>query len=133
MRAELEVSRKLLDSLLCEAAAAYPDECCGILFGSANRIASHRPGANVHPTPETHFEIDPQALIEAHRAAREGGPQVAGYYHSHPASPPVPSATDQARAAGGGSIWAIVGEGRVTFWRDDPGCFKALSYAVFDE
>lgn len=114
-----------------EARAAVPRECCGILLGEAANITGIAPAANVHPTPETHFEIDPQALVDAHRTARSGGPHVVGYYHSHPHSAPEPSATDKAMAARDGSIWAIIGEaGDITFWKDGEAGFEPLSYTV---
>ena len=80
--------------LLAAARARHPQEACGLLLGREQAIASIRECANVHPQPERHFEIDPQALIDAHRAARSGGPEIVGYWHSHPVGPPEPSATD---------------------------------------
>ncbi len=118
--------------MLAAAAAAHPFEACGILLGDGVRITDVRKAANVHLTPETHFEIDPQTLIDAHRAARAGGLQVIGYYHSHPHGPPAPSATDRACAAGDGRIWAIIASDEVRFWRDAPDGFAALSYTVSD-
>lgn len=129
-RTGVGVSRSLLSSLLAEAAAAHPHECCGILYGTATRITAHQPARNVHPDPHRHFEIEPQALIDAHRAARNGQFQIAGYYHSHPTGSPEPSATDQAQSAGDGSVWAIIGEGRVALWRDASDGFAPLSYSV---
>ena len=81
------------------------------------------------PDPETHFEIDPQALIDAHRAARAGGPQVLGYYHSHPAGEPEPSATDRAMAAGDGRMWAIMGRDECVSGGIRGEAFAALSYS----
>ena len=127
---EIELTRELVGSILNEAARAFPDEACGLLLGRDGRIEQAVSAANVHPSPGTHFEIDPQALIDAHRAARHGGPEVIGYYHSHPTGPAEPSATDRARAAGDGRVWAIAGEGGVTFWRDDEAGFTALSYST---
>ncbi|KLE32422.1 M67 family metallopeptidase [Aurantiacibacter luteus] len=126
----IEVSSALLEQLAAEAAAHHPLECCGILTGSAERIEAIIPAANVHPAPATRFEIDPQALIDAHRAARAGGPQVLGYFHSHPHGPARPSATDQAMAAGDGAIWAVIAPGATTWWRDAPGGFEPLSLAM---
>ncbi|MEL1249411.1 M67 family metallopeptidase [Aurantiacibacter gilvus] len=127
------VTRDLIDLLRRETAKAHPHECCGILLGEGDRISAVTPAANVHPSPQTHFEIDPQVLIDAHRAARAGGPQVLGYYHSHPQGPAELSATDRAEAAHDGSIWALVtGEGDVTFWRDDESGFVALPYCLDD-
>ena len=114
------------------AAAAHPREACGILLGTDGSIAEARETANVHPAPHTHFEIDPQALIDAHRAARAGGPQVIGYFHSHPAGPPAPSATDRASAAGDRRVWAIVAEGDVKFWMDGEQGFVALPLCLID-
>ncbi|MCB2088439.1 MAG: Mov34/MPN/PAD-1 family protein [Sphingomonadaceae bacterium] len=129
-RTGIEVVARLVDQLLAESATTHPHECCGLLLGQGARITAIQPAANVHPQPETHFEIDPQALIDAHRAARQGGPQVLGYYHSHPVGGAEPSATDGAMAAGDGRIWAIIAADRVNFWRDGEEGFEALSYSV---
>ena len=127
---ETEVSSALIDALLALAETGHPVEVCGLLLGERRRISGLKPCTNVHPSPETHFEIDPRALIAAHRAAREGGPPVAGYYHSHPEGPPEPSSTDRANATGDGKVWAIVGQGRVGWWRDCRAGFVPLSYLV---
>ncbi len=97
-------------------AAADPHEVCGLLFGRAGRIDSIQPAANVAPDPSRHFELDPTALIAAHRAARSGGPPIIGHYHSHPGGMPVPSATDAACATPDGSLWLIVGGGTARLW-----------------
>lgn len=114
------------------AAAALPHEACGILLGEGGRIVAARAARNVHPAPRTHFEIDPRALIDAHRAARAGGPEVIGYFHSHPEGPPEPSATDRASAAGDGRVWAIIAPNDpgadVRFWRDGEQGFTPLSF-----
>ena len=126
----LLVARSLFETVRAEAARTHPNECCGLLLGTGDRIERAVPAGNVHPDSARRFEIDPQALIDAHRAARAGGPDVIGYYHSHPTGAAAPSAEDRARAARDGSVWAIVAGGDVTFWRDDEGGFAALSYTV---
>lgn len=128
----LVLSSGVIEVLLDHAARAAPDEACGILLGQGDRIEGARPALNVHPAPRTRFEIDSQALIDAHRAARSGGAQVVGYYHSHPTGRAEPSATDQAMAAGDGSVWAIVAAGDVRCWKDDAAGFAELSYVVAD-
>jgi proteasome lid subunit RPN8/RPN11 len=123
----LAVARSVIETMIGEAARTAPDECCGLLIGTGNRIEIAVPARNVHPSPRTHFEIDPAALIAAHKAEREGGPRVAGYWHSHPTGRAEPSPTDRAMAAGEGRVWAIVGQGEVRFWRDAADGFELLS------
>lgn len=103
-----------------------------MLLGEGQAIAEARPTLNVARERRGYFEIDPQALIDAHRAARAGGPQVLGYYHSHPDGPAEPSAADRAQAPRDGRVWAIAAPGGVTFWRDDEEGFTPLSYAAVD-
>ena len=126
----LVVTRQAIDRIFAAAAAAHPLECCGLLLGEGDHIREARPAANVHPEPARFFEIAPQALIDAHRDERAGGPVLVGYYHSHPLGPPEPSATDRAHGTGDGRVWAIVGEGTVAFWRDAKEAFELLSYSV---
>lgn len=128
----LTVTRAALAEMLADAVRAAPEECCGILLGRDGRIEAALPAPNVHASPRTHFEIDPQTLVDAHRAARSGGPEVVGYYHSHPTGPAVPSGTDRAQASHDGRVWAIAGEGGITFWRDGEDGFAPLSYEVED-
>lgn len=135
------VTRAVLDRLRAEAERAFPNECCGILEGSIVtreflpigwRIDGISPAGNVAADPRRRFEIDPQALVDAHRAARAGGPGVIGYYHSHPTGAAQPSPVDRADAARDGRVWAIVGTDGVTFWRDGEERFEPLSYAIDD-
>ena len=129
-RTEISVAGGVIQEILQHTRKSHLREACGILFGSAAHIATTIPARNVHPTPQSHFEIDPQALIDAHRAARQGGPQIAGYFHSHPTGDPVPSATDRAMAAHDGLIWAIATLEDIGFWRDAEDGFQPLSYEI---
>ena len=130
---EIAVTSGVIATLIEEAAQAMPRECCGLLLGQGQTIVEARPCANVHPQPERHFEIDPVALIAAHRAARSGaGPQVLGYYHSHPTGSAEPSATDRAMTSGDGRVWAIAAGGMVRWWRDGAQGFEALPTRIID-
>jgi proteasome lid subunit RPN8/RPN11 len=129
---KIDVTSEALAAMRAHAAAAHPREACGILLGEGGWITQARAAANVHPAPETHFEVDPQALIDAHRAARSGGPAVIGYYHSHPHGRAAPSATDRACASGDGAVWAILAGEDVTFWRDGEAGFTALPLCLND-
>ena len=128
----VRITSKAVDALRDHAASAAPAECCGILLGAEGLIDEVRPTLNIASDPRRRFEIDPQALVDAHRGTRSGGPQVLGYFHSHPDSCVEPSATDRTQAAHDGRIWAIVGKGDVTFWRDEEAGFVPLSYTIED-
>ena len=116
--------------MLAAAGRAAPAEACGLLLGQGAQILTATTAANVHPEPLRHFEIDPAALIAAHKAARAGGAQVLGYWHSHPNGLARPSETDREMASGDGRVWAIVANGAISLWVDAPNGFTALSYAV---
>ncbi|ATE64914.1 Mov34/MPN/PAD-1 family protein [Rhizorhabdus dicambivorans] len=112
----LTISRAAIDEIL-RAAAASPDaEICGLLLGGPGEVTEVRPCANVAADPADSFEIDPMALIAAHKAARNGGPSLVGHYHSHPRGPASPSARDAAMAEPG-SYWIIIGDGEARCWR----------------
>lgn len=131
----LKFSQPAHASIIAAAQATAPLEACGLLLGRGASIETARPTANVAPDPACHFEIDPVALIAAHKDARQGGPQVLGYFHSHPNGLARPSATDAASAARDGKVWAIAapvndGPWAITCWHDGPDGFEALPYTV---
>lgn len=128
----IEVTSGALATLLDEARRTAPLECCGLLLGEGTRIDQARPAANVSPQPAVRFEIDPMALLAAHKAARVGGSQVLGYFHSHPIGHPVPSATDCEHSTGDLRVWAIVASGEVAFWQDSGKGFSPLSWRVVE-
>jgi desampylase len=107
------ISRGVHDALVATADETPSIEVCGLLFGTPRQIDDFAVAANVANDPARHFEIDPVVLIAAFRAARNGGPQIVGYFHSHPNGIAEPSATDHAMAAPDGAIWLIVAKGRL--------------------
>jgi desampylase len=103
--------------LLEWAGLAGDRECCGILRGTGDRVASVELAQNVAAHPTRQFEIDPAALISAYKDARTGSFPVSGFFHSHPNGLPEPSATDIAQAAPDGLTWLIIAGGGITAWR----------------
>jgi desampylase len=114
---QVAISSVVLDAIIAEAQLERGREICGLLFGTPGTILDYLPCANVAADPARAFEIDPKALIAAHKAARQGGPVVVGCYHSHPEGPPVPSARDAAAAPPDGSFWLIAAAQGVGLWR----------------
>lgn len=121
---ELRISRAIDADLRAQAAASIDRELCGLVFGTRDAVHSVSVCANVARDPRTAFEIDPAALIAAHRAARTAGPALIGCWHSHPNGVAAPSARDLASAARDGQIWLIVTPIVLTGW-----CALAAGFA----
>ncbi len=97
-------------AILDHARRALPDECCGLLIGTAGGDGIHVtrawPARNLRQSPSRYL-IDPADHFAAIRIARGAGLVVVGAYHSHPASPPTPSATDDREADDAGLLYVI--------------------------
>ena len=104
----LVLSDALRRRVEAEGAAAYPNECCGILIGrdvpgagGTRRVVDRlEPGTNVFEADEQYhrFSIDPRQQMKAERAAAAEGKVVLGFYHSHPDHPARPSEYDREHA-----------------------------------
>jgi proteasome lid subunit RPN8/RPN11 len=116
----LTISRALLDEIRAHAAEQPDREVCGLLIGEKERVTAVLRCANVAVDPQRTFEIDPAALIAAHRAGRAGGPRPIGHYHSHPSGVAMPSARDAAMAETG-LFWLITAGGEINGWRSVAG------------
>jgi proteasome lid subunit RPN8/RPN11 len=105
---DLLLSKALFTQIESEGAAAYPNECCGILVGRdvtiegiTRRIVDRlEPGRNNFEAAEQYhrFSIDPAQQLKAEKAAEQDGKLVLGYYHSHPDCPARPSEYDRQHA-----------------------------------
>jgi desampylase len=132
MAMTIRISRATHAALIAMADANPVQEVCAILFGQDNGIESFRGVLNVARDPSRMFEIDPAALIAAHRATRHGGPAIIGYFHSHPRGPAVPSETDRAYAAADGRLWLIAGMGVIKAWHALPTGFAEDAIELVD-
>lgn len=112
----IAISRALLEQLSAEAAASPEAEICGLLLGTTDRIEAVLRADNVAADPRRRFEVDPAILFAAHRAARAGGAQPIGHYHSHPGGFAEPSMVDAA-AAVAGQLWLILGSNGAGLFR----------------
>ena len=87
-----------------EGVKAYPNECCGILFGrdvDGRRIVDRLiPVPNDFEQGEQYhrFSISPRLLRDAEQNASMMGDLVLGFYHSHPDHPARPSEYDRTHA-----------------------------------
>lgn len=113
----VRISTELLQAVVALAKEGGSKEVCGLIFASTGAITGFEPATNVAADPETRFEIDPAALLRAHREQREGRRRIIGCYHSHPSGAPEPSACDAAEAAPDGWLWLIIGCAEARLWR----------------
>lgn len=117
MGMRVRISSAIVAQITTLAAASPAAEICGLLLGRDDLIERAEPCRNVAAEPACWFEIDPAALIAAHRGARGGGAKLVGHFHSHPTGRAVPSVRDAEAAAVDGMLWLIAGGGELTAWR----------------
>jgi proteasome lid subunit RPN8/RPN11 len=72
----------------------HPAECCGLLSGINGLITDIHRLPNDADKPETRYFATPEQLFAAMRRIRGSGQTLLGVYHSHPRTPPYPSASD---------------------------------------
>jgi desampylase len=113
----LRIASEYHAQLIALGVASPVDEICGLLFGTFDRVDGFQAVRNISPDPAHRFELDPAALIAAHRNARDGGPKLLGTYHSHPNGRLEPSEHDARAAQPDGSVWVIIAGDGLTAWR----------------
>ncbi|GAB4491707.1 MAG: M67 family metallopeptidase [Saprospiraceae bacterium] len=89
--------------MLDDARQAFPDECCGFLFGKEkgeNRVLTDILVVNNSKEGDKRrrFEIAPKDYLKAERYADKSGQTLLAVYHSHPNHPAIPSEHDRVAA-----------------------------------
>ena len=99
----IEIPRTVVRAIEEHARAAFPEECCGFLLGSATeprRLVEARRAKNTAPEDRARrYVIDPLELLHTDEEARAKHLDLIGIYHSHPNHPAAPSEFDRSRAA----------------------------------
>jgi len=99
----IEIPRAVLQAIQDHAREAYPEECCGFLFGHSSaprRVVESRRARNVATENRSRrYTVDPLELLRADDDARKRNIDLIGIYHSHPDHPAAPSEYDRSRAA----------------------------------
>lgn len=126
----VQVRQPVLDDVVSHAREEAPFECCGLLVASAGVIVENVRMRNLERS-RTRYLIDPAQHIETNRRLRGTGRSVAGAYHSHPASPAVPSPSDLAESHYPEFLYIIVsldaGAPSVRAYRLKGGSFDAVA------
>jgi len=99
--------RPLVNQLLHHAQQQPEQEVCGLIGSRAGVPVQFYPVANVATAPQRLFAMDPAQQIAALRRMRERGEGLYAIFHSHPHSPPSPSAIDLVQAAYPEAIYII--------------------------
>ena len=100
----LKLTREIEETIRQAGAAAYPNECCGILFGSeengVNTVKALKSIENARESGEQYhrFLITAEDIMQAELEARKRKLEIVGFYHSHPDHPAQPSDYDRDHA-----------------------------------
>ena len=108
MNTELVLPRKLVNQILTHAQQHEHSESCGLISASGGSPAHYYAVKNIAVDPSVHFEMEPKQQIAAMKHMREHGEDLFAIVHSHPESPPVPSAADMQEAGYPQAYYIIV-------------------------
>ncbi len=75
--------------MVSHAESTFPNECCGVMLGKntedGKRVVSAIAVENIYKgAQEDRYEIRPEDLLKADKAARADGLELIGIFHSHP-------------------------------------------------
>ena len=122
----IDLSEHVRRAIAAHAEQTYPHECVGLVLGRIEGgvkvaedvfAAQNTWTAEVGLTSAEHahsqrdrFYLDPRDYLRADRAARAGGLDIIGCYHSHPDHPAVPSERDRtgAQGVGAGTLFSFL-------------------------
>ncbi len=94
---KLILPEKIYEEIIAHAREGYPEEICGLLAGKGERVTELHRAQNVAEDRIMNYVVDPQTLFKQVEF-EERGERLTAIYHSHPVSPPYPSATDARQA-----------------------------------
>jgi len=85
----IQIENEPWAAMVAHARASYPDECCGAMLGSTDgETKTVREAIALRNAFEgaqaARYELRPEDLLAADKAARERNMDLIGIYHSHP-------------------------------------------------
>lgn len=96
----IKIPAPLLREIYDHTEASYPNECCGLMVGTADPDGNHAVHAfrvcknlNVERSRDRYL-MDPKDQLRVQREFEDGPWDIVGIYHSHPDHPSRPSQTD---------------------------------------
>jgi proteasome lid subunit RPN8/RPN11 len=98
----IHLTDEALSQIYTDGEAAYPDECCGFLYGEDGEVRFIQTAVPVINSKEgdqrRRFEISPDDYRKAELYALTHDTQLLGVYHSHPDHPAIASIHDLEKA-----------------------------------
>lgn len=98
----IRIPKQILTSIFDHAMEAFPNECCGFLFGKGDNSRQVTEWEATHNATEgdqrRRFRIDPIDYLQAERKAIMQNTTLVGIYHSHPLHPAIASEHDLLQA-----------------------------------
>ena len=124
----LEISQKIVDAILEQSRAEYPDECCGVVLGpvGADKALRLKPMINSAHSP-TFYEFDPKDLLALYREVDDNDEEIVVIYHSHTETEADPSRTDIGYAGEPGDEYVLV-----STRKEIAGATEFRSYRIID-
>ena len=89
----MRIAQHLIDEMVAHAREGLPNECCGMVGGSAGQATAVMRVENSAASP-LRFEMNPQGQYDALKAIEADGGELLAIYHSHTKSAAYPSQTD---------------------------------------
>lgn len=96
-------------ALIDHAHAEAPCEACGLIAGRGQRAAAIIPITNAAADPLHAYYFDERQFAAALMGLEARGQELIAFYHSHPRSAPIPSATDIRQAHYPDTPYLIIG------------------------
>ena len=105
---ELLIPREFVEQMVRHCTAFYPNEACGILAGTGNRVTKVYPMTNADPSPVSYL-MEPAEQFSVMKILRAEGSAMVAIFHSHPQSPALPSPKDMRLAFYDDAVYVIIG------------------------
>lgn len=104
---QLRIPRDIYDGMIKHCIADYPNEACGFLGGVDGevKVLYNLPNAAASPI---YYRPADKEMIAAINDIDERDQELVGIFHSHVASPPIPSPTDKREAHYPDAVYLIV-------------------------
>ena len=99
----IEIAKKFISEMIEHSRLENPNECCGILAGTAGKVTKLYRIQNSTPSPYR-YVMDPEEQLKAMKDADERSLDLMAFYHSHTHSPAYPSDTDVRMATESGWV-----------------------------